>query len=353
MIGGDSVKATYLWYGLSSSTRNSYDSIVQSYVAFARIRGWPSPYFPVSAERSGTWIAHEARRAALFGQGLYKRTLTRKISALVSWHTDLGLPADALSSVHVDTVIRGAMRFHGVRSKDQALPITLPILRAVLNPIWTHPLSFGGYNNSVQLIAIFALGFGCFMRMGELTYTSFDPEVCLTRGSIKWNDLSDENPATIHIAASKSDTFRQGVTAVIPRGPPDVCPLRALHHHMALTHPKDPSDPLFVLPAGGCSKSRVVAYLTKALRLAGYSPKGYTGHSLRRGAATWAASIGLPPLDIKTLGRWNSDLYKLYINAGTASHVKAGTRLLSASAADLSLPDNGIPRPGQVWRPSV
>lgn len=301
----------------------------------------------------GTWIAHEARRVALFGDGLYKQTLKRKVSALASWHTDLGFDARPLSSASVDRVVRGAMRFHGVREKPQALPITLPILRKLLRAIRDYPGSFGGRNNATQLVAMFTLGFSCFMRMGELTYDRFDKRFDLSRASVKFNSLDDADPPTITLHASKTDPFRKGITTVIPRGPADICPVVALQHHLATTPDAHPSEPLFQMPGGGCKKAKVVDYLTKALRLAGYSAAGFTGHSLRRGAATWAASIGLTPLDIKTLGRWNSDSYKLYVDAGPASHVQAGRTLLAASTSDSSLPASGIPRPGQIWRPSL
>jgi hypothetical protein len=45
---------------------------------------------------------------------------------------------------------------------------------------------------------------------------------------------------------------------------------------------------------------------------AGISPTGYSGHSFHRGAVHSAAAAGMSSEDIKTLGRWESDSYKLY-----------------------------------------
>jgi hypothetical protein len=41
----------------------------------------------------------------------------------------------------------------------------------------------------------------------------------------------------------------------------------------------------------------------------GYNPQNYGGHSFRRGATTWAGSVGLSDYDIKMLGYWSSDCF--------------------------------------------
>ncbi len=51
----------------------------------------------------------------------------------------------------------------------------------------------------------------------------------------------------------------------------------------------------------------------KALAAAGYVGAHYAGHSFRIGAATTAATQGLQDSLIKTLGRWESAAYTLYI----------------------------------------
>ena len=44
----------------------------------------------------------------------------------------------------------------------------------------------------------------------------------------------------------------------------------------------------------------------------GYPDKEYSGHSFRRGGATWAMHIGLPGEVIQVLGDWQSNVYQRY-----------------------------------------
>ena len=54
--------------------------------------------------------------------------------------------------------------------------------------------------------------------------------------------------------------------------------------------------------------------LSSVLRVAGYNPYLYSGHSFRRGGATWAFANGFPSDAIKLLGDWKSDSFLLYIH---------------------------------------
>ena len=58
---------------------------------------------------------------------------------------------------------------------------------------------------------------------------------------------------------------------------------------------------------------RLVLEQRKALAEAGLKPEGYAGHNFRIGAATTVMGCCTPVEVIKTLGRWRSQAYQLYM----------------------------------------
>ncbi len=61
------------------------------------------------------------------------------------------------------------------------------------------------------------------------------------------------------------------------------------------------------------TREQFVSAVKAALTEADVDSSRYTGHSFRIGAATTAALRGLPDSLIKTLGRWESSAYTVYI----------------------------------------
>ena len=80
------------------------------------------------------------------------------------------------------------------------------------------------------------------------------------------------------------------------------------------------SGPLFCYTDGRPLTRQLLSSTVKSIvRLAGL-PGNYSGHSFRIGAATTAASQGVPDHLIKTLGRWSNDAYQRYIRTSADSH---------------------------------
>ena len=72
--------------------------------------------------------------------------------------------------------------------------------------------------------------------------------------------------------------------------------------------------PFFIFDDGRyLTRDRFVTAVRAALCTAGIDDSRYSGHSFRIGAATTAAACQLPDSLIKTLGRWESSAYTLYI----------------------------------------
>lgn len=53
--------------------------------------------------------------------------------------------------------------------------------------------------------------------------------------------------------------------------------------------------------------------LKKCLEKMGLNNLRFSSHSFRIGAASEGARLGLPELDIKEMGRWKSQCFKLYV----------------------------------------
>lgn len=65
-----------------------------------------------------------------------------------------------------------------------------------------------------------------------------------------------------------------------------------------------------------------VAFINDILASSGCGEK-LTGHSFRRGGATFAFHVGLPSENIQDIGMWKSDAYLRYIEKGLPSKSKA------------------------------
>lgn len=71
--------------------------------------------------------------------------------------------------------------------------------------------------------------------------------------------------------------------------------------------------------------------LREALTAAGFDASQYSGHSFRIGTATTAAAVGIEDSLIKTLGRWESSAYQLYVKVPRDRLAVVSKRLSSAS----------------------
>jgi hypothetical protein len=224
-------------------------------------------------------------------------------------------------------------RVNGLKPKNERLPITRDIVVKLVAQCGT---SF----NDITMRTAICVAFAGFLRTGEFTYSSWNSsshELFISRGDIEFK----KGAVTLTLPRSKSDPFGKSVPISMPVTNDSICPREALKL-LLVRFPASASAPLF------CQNHqlgyRSGMYFTRdwflnslrdLLIKAGINPVGYNGHSFRRGAAHSAAVAGMSDEEIKTLGRWKSDSYKLYTGHDDVRRLKLAStvtrKLLSSS----------------------
>ncbi|SNX85439.1 uncharacterized protein MEPE_04148 [Melanopsichium pennsylvanicum] len=322
--GLSSSAALLLWNGLATSTRARSAAVCTNFASFVAIRLHLARPFPATPAMLIEWVAH------LYESGKTHNTLKRDLAVIKSWHVDLGLSTTAFDSERLERVVRGFKRVVGTPLPIAKLPITLPLLRRLVHALYTVCSS---QHNRRTYRAAFCLAFACFLRSGELTWEAQDANV-LTISSVSF--ATDGSYATVTLPASKTDPFRQGVTLTAPAVPLSTCAVSAL---AIICKRREPHEPLFTLEGRQpFTRSAFVATLRQCLEACHISSQSYSGHSFRRGAATWAASNGVNADTIRGLGRWRSDCFRRYVDKSAADRAATTkTALYSNASAPLRL----------------
>ena len=211
----------------------------------------------------------------------------------------------------LEYVIKGLKRKRGGQAARTRLPITIQILHD-LKQVWQDaPDQF----NACMLWAAACMCLFGFLCTGEIVVPSdaeYDRTVHLSVDDVLVDNVVTPQWLEIRIKASKTDRFRKGVSVYIGTTGMRVCPVAAILDYK-VRHGSRPG-PFFMFSDGRfLTRARLVSRLKAALVIAGVEDKKYSGHSFRIGAATTAAACGIQDSLIKTLGRWESAAYMLYV----------------------------------------
>jgi len=226
-------------------------------------------------------------------------------------------------------VVKGAQRSLSGRPKRTRLPITPEILRRMRSS-WEQLPS---RDDAVMLWAASALCFFGFLRMGEAVVPSdsgYDPRFHLSHGDVRINNIQNPSWLAVTIKRSKTDQFAKGVTLSIGATGTDLCPVAAMLAYLAQRG--NTPGPIFIFSDRRLlTRDHFVTCIRAALEKAGIDASLYAGHSFRVGAATTAAQRGLQDSLIKTLGRWQSSAYMVYIRTPHSTLISVARSLVSPS----------------------
>ena len=299
----DSMWRSLIQGGIAVSTASQYASGQRKYIAFCnRIGAAPCPASELLLLR---FVASCAESLSGF-------TIQNYLSAIRYLHIINGMDSPIKEFERLRLVVRALKKRSG--PKRQRSPVTLEMLLSIQNILVNS-----SYNDAL-FWAMLCTGFFGFLRLSEFTVDGkFNSEFDLSLSDLSFS--ADLRSACVRIKSSKTDPFRQGADVFVGVTGNSLCPVTALLEF--IRRRSSVEGPLFRF-RNGKAVSRTWFCKRFKLAVASTGIKGdFTSHSLRIGAATQAANVGIPESTIKVLGRWSSDSFKLYIRTSRNVVIKA------------------------------
>ena len=194
---------------------------------------------------------------------------------------------------------------------NQALPINPEILRKMFSRLDIKK------TKDLALWCSFLVTFFCLFRKSNAVPKSGDlkeDEKVLTRAYFRFNEVT--RVVLVMVDFSKVNQFGNR-DLVIPI-PSNEDPALDLYRHLRELFTRvdaPPSSPAFTF-----AKNKFVTYSTfttslkKLLQDTGYNPTKYSGHSFRRGGATFLHSVGGSILQIQACGDWSTLCFTRYLH---------------------------------------
>lgn len=269
----------------AQNTIRTYESLWKHFCGFCNILG--APALPAHPATVVAYLAHIARNRKI-------NTLETKLAAIRHYHLKARVQ-DPTSDSAVKDVLDGARRKFGEAPTRKAA-VELDVLADLLA---VQPDSLRGARNR----AILLVGYACDLRRSEI--------VALETHNVKF--FSDRMVVTL--SRSKTDQTREGFELNVPRirEDLDICPVHSLSTWLTIAKIK--SGPIFRKIdrwehiADSALTNQVVADIIKdAAAAAGYDPKEFSGHSLRRGLITQAARNREGTGDIRKVSRHKTEV---------------------------------------------
>ena len=256
-------------------------------------------------------------------------------------HVMFDYPPPPISHCRVQLTLRGLKRLLSASVKRK-LPITPTILLALRDVMdLSLPLH-------LALWAAFLLGFFSFFRKSNIippSHSQFSPNKHLSRSDFYFTSWG----LIVSVKWSKVNQFRERTLLIPLVSIPShaLCPVQALRKFFD-TCPAPASSPAFVIPTAHGLRSLSYNSFTKHLKdllgLAGFTPDDYSGHSFRRGGATYASSLGISHELIQLQGDWASTAYLEYLARPLRQRYSLAAQVATQIASSPSFPDpDGLP----------
>ena len=290
---------------LTEGTRRSYQ---RAWVVFrqfyAQFYGSPNPTLPLSPVCLPLYISYLSFRKLAYS------TITLHLSA-ISYAHKLGGFCDPTKSFLIQKLLTALSR---QRHADIRLPITRPVLHELVRSLeYTNSSAF----QRTLFSAMFLTAFYGLFRIGELSTKS----TRLACSVVQYRDLQilsregDPCTAKITITDYKHNSDHRPFDILITRDDTvTFCPVKILLKYCKIRGNRP--GPLFCnSDQTPITTSQFNTELQRCLQYCGLDISRYKTHSFRIGGACHAADKGFSDAQIRALGRWKSDAFKVYLRS--------------------------------------
>lgn len=301
----------HLLRGWRDSTLLSYNAAVKKFLRFLNVHdrhAWTLPASPNDIYEFCFW----AGRVEFDSQphDIMASSLKKYLFGLQAWHTYHDLPYPKVTEGRVKVLLRACERQDALTpSKPLKSPVQLRHL-LLLYHTWID-----GPEEDVTALDCAIVAFWGMTRLAEVTYNT-DTGKPAWINSILCQDVvqASSSPTSLTIIIRGAKTAKAGVaqSVLLNKQPNLLCPVTAIERR--LKRMTSPTDSLFGFgtePRFNLTRSRLVNKCSRVWIAHGHL--GLSGHSFRVGGASLRAALGVSHEDIKRLGRWTSDCYKLYL----------------------------------------
>ena len=248
-------------------------------------------------------------------RGIKSSSVESYLSGLKTLHRTEGHNPPEIRPDLVKSILAGAKNYDNIqdriRPKSKRLPMSMSALRVLKNELNNQDMT----KSDIRMMwAVSCLAFFGSFRMGEILAeapNSYDKVfTCLAKDV----DLKD-NTIRVRVKNPKEDRAGRDLIIDVFKNDGDCCPVKALGKWWMSEPPRENDKPCFRFADGAnLSKRCFNNILTKCL--AKHVPTGtgfYSGHSFRAGIPSMLGEMGYSDDDIRTVGRWSSNSYELYV----------------------------------------
>ncbi len=260
------------------------------------------PYLPASEQSVAAYVAHLHRTA-----GLKVSTIRCHLSSITFHHKVNSLPSPVSSSFLLDKLLLAYAKANP--DTDQRLPITFPVLSAILQNITSFSNS---PREKALLSALFSLMYHGLLRVSEVAKTEGPTDHTLQLSQLTLTQAKQPE-LLIQFASCKHSKSPPPPARIASSTAPE-CPVRLYTRYLIHRGKFSPASKAFCYPdSTPISREYVAKSLHSILALAHFDPSKYNTHSFRIGRATDLATSGASDRQIMLAGRWKSLAFKKYI----------------------------------------